>query len=509
MDSAGSGGITFNRGNANGSKYVIKPNMSNKPVIYVSWFDCARYCNWLHNGKQIYSTTDEAANARNTGAYNVGTAVTGNAVARESDATYYIPTENQWYKAAYYKGGSTNAGYWRYATQSDSDPTPVTADSFGNGSARVSDYVCIIGVDPPIVDPPIVDPPIVDPPIVNPPVNPPSDDDQEWILPIEGPCDGLCDVGDNLCCPCGWILRNGICVIDLLIPENETIPIPEREDCSTIEETIIVPVSNNSWYKHHWDQYLTEKHNSKAPTERGTIDTWSGYIEHETFFPRNNYLLLQGIVSVNKLYTPYYESSPVELGEAADSPDDRLVNHLQREYTYSTATYYARKTMSNCCPPKKIEFLVPLVWSAVMDNTFPISLSEEEDLNNQEGYFAPTSEFYETIKSILCADPPQTIVGYNFPSNIDNNNESPKLSFEVTTVTNYDECRSQIKERNLDAKCNFTNYKCSMTMYIARERHNEFQRVQRSNPDDPVKFTSYSQLIFNPLSLDHLWQFYI
>ena len=24
-------------------------------------------------------------------------------------------TEDQWYKAAYYKGGSTNAGYWDYA----------------------------------------------------------------------------------------------------------------------------------------------------------------------------------------------------------------------------------------------------------------------------------------------------------------------------------------------------------------------------------------------------------
>lgn len=141
------GGITFVSGNANGSKYVTKTNMSNKPVIWVSWFDAARYCNWLHNGALTYNTTNDAANARNSGAYNVGTANTGNAVSKQSNAAYHIPTENEWYKAAYYKGGSTNAGYWLYATQSNSAPTAVTASSIGAGlisgvPANVSSYVC-------------------------------------------------------------------------------------------------------------------------------------------------------------------------------------------------------------------------------------------------------------------------------------------------------------------------------------------------------------------------------
>lgn len=140
-------GITLNSGNANGQKYVLKANMGNKPVVLVSWFDCARYCNWLHNEALTYNTTAAAANVRNTGAYNVGTATTGNAVAKEVGATYHIPTENQWYKAAYYKGGGTNAGYWVYATQSDTAPTPVTASSIGDGlisgqPANVSEYVC-------------------------------------------------------------------------------------------------------------------------------------------------------------------------------------------------------------------------------------------------------------------------------------------------------------------------------------------------------------------------------
>lgn len=55
-----------------------------------------------------------------------------------SEALYWIPTENEWYKAAYYKGGGTNAGYWLYATQSNSEPNPVAANAEGDGAAGSS-----------------------------------------------------------------------------------------------------------------------------------------------------------------------------------------------------------------------------------------------------------------------------------------------------------------------------------------------------------------------------------
>jgi formylglycine-generating enzyme required for sulfatase activity len=71
-----------------------------------------------------------------TGAYTlVGGQTSGTAPARNSGATFYIPTEDQWYKAAYYKGGSTNAGYWQYATQSDTNPTAVNATTVGTGTS--------------------------------------------------------------------------------------------------------------------------------------------------------------------------------------------------------------------------------------------------------------------------------------------------------------------------------------------------------------------------------------
>ena len=123
------GGISFTSGAASGSKYAVKSNMGDKPVNYVSWFDAARVSNWLMNGATSSSSTE-------TGAYTLaGGQTTGIAPAVNNGATFYIPTEDQWYKAAYYMGGGTNAGYWDYATRSDTAPTAVTADTTGIGSA--------------------------------------------------------------------------------------------------------------------------------------------------------------------------------------------------------------------------------------------------------------------------------------------------------------------------------------------------------------------------------------
>ena len=128
MGSNARGGIS--RSGSSGSySYSAKTNMGDKPVNYVSWFDAARVSNWLMNGALSSSSTE-------TGAYTLdGGQTTGTAPAVNSGATFYVPTEDQWYKAAYYKGGGTSAGYWNYATQSDSAPTAVTAGSTGIGSA--------------------------------------------------------------------------------------------------------------------------------------------------------------------------------------------------------------------------------------------------------------------------------------------------------------------------------------------------------------------------------------
>jgi len=98
----------------------------NRPITKVTWFSAARFANWMSNGQptgsQGASTTERGAyqlDGRTTGAQVTRSAVNPNTGAAP---TYVIPTENEWYKAAYYKGGTTNAGYWNYATRNDTPP---------------------------------------------------------------------------------------------------------------------------------------------------------------------------------------------------------------------------------------------------------------------------------------------------------------------------------------------------------------------------------------------------
>lgn len=89
---------------------------SNRPIAYVSWFDAARFANWMNNGATNGASTE-------TGAYMLNGATNGNTVTRNEGSLWHLPSENEWYKAAYYKGGGTNAGYWLYPTKSSLVPS--------------------------------------------------------------------------------------------------------------------------------------------------------------------------------------------------------------------------------------------------------------------------------------------------------------------------------------------------------------------------------------------------
>jgi sulfatase modifying factor 1 len=138
MGSNDRGGISFTIGNSTGTKYAARTDMGDKPVNFVSWWDAARVSNWLHNGALTYASTNSSAGApQNTGAYTVGTATSGNAVSRNEGALFYVPTENEWYKAAFYNptlnGGA--GGYRLYGNGFDETPGIVSADAFGVGLA--------------------------------------------------------------------------------------------------------------------------------------------------------------------------------------------------------------------------------------------------------------------------------------------------------------------------------------------------------------------------------------
>jgi formylglycine-generating enzyme len=121
--------------------YSVVPGRESFPANHVSWASAARFCNWLTNGQpsgaQDLTTTED-------GSYYVGGATKFYDfwnVTRKTNARYVLPNYDEWYKAAFYKGGSTNAGYWFFPTRSDTipsnllDPTGTNNANFFAGGA--------------------------------------------------------------------------------------------------------------------------------------------------------------------------------------------------------------------------------------------------------------------------------------------------------------------------------------------------------------------------------------
>jgi formylglycine-generating enzyme required for sulfatase activity len=125
-------GIAFDASGVPGSRYSVISGQANKPVAYVSFYSAVRFANWLNNG-QGNATTE-------SGSYTLlgGTPEpsNGNTLTRNPGNGVFIPNISEWHKAAYYKGGGTNSGYWKYATQSDTQPTSAPPSPTATNSAN-------------------------------------------------------------------------------------------------------------------------------------------------------------------------------------------------------------------------------------------------------------------------------------------------------------------------------------------------------------------------------------
>ncbi|MCJ7543257.1 MAG: formylglycine-generating enzyme family protein [Phycisphaerae bacterium] len=116
------------------------PNWDTKPVNYVSWYSSLRFINWLQNG---YPVAEAGVGVTETGTYTFTDPSTVSIPDHASLTTphYALPTEDEWYKSAYYKGGGTAAGYWDYATQSDTLPNnnPPWEETGNSANYRFND----------------------------------------------------------------------------------------------------------------------------------------------------------------------------------------------------------------------------------------------------------------------------------------------------------------------------------------------------------------------------------
>ncbi|MBI4578863.1 MAG: SUMF1/EgtB/PvdO family nonheme iron enzyme [Planctomycetes bacterium] len=109
---------------------------SSRPVSWLSWGDAARFCNWLTNGQPgisgydgngqpIFDPVPQNANSTEDGSYYLNGATTNAAlmaVTRKANAIWVIPSEDEWYKAAYHKNDGVTANFWDYPTRTNTMP---------------------------------------------------------------------------------------------------------------------------------------------------------------------------------------------------------------------------------------------------------------------------------------------------------------------------------------------------------------------------------------------------
>lgn len=135
----------IDKANNEGQLYISQNNRgANKPATNVSWEEAARFVNWLNTSTgskeaykfdglwnfQSWEPGDEGYNPNNR--------------FRNSLATYFLPSMDEWYKAAYYDPHKPGGpGYYAYATGSDEPPTAVY-----NGTAADTAVYKFSGISP-------------------------------------------------------------------------------------------------------------------------------------------------------------------------------------------------------------------------------------------------------------------------------------------------------------------------------------------------------------------------
>jgi len=107
-----------------------------QPAGNMTWYEAAAFVNWLNTstGHQAAYDLTWTGSAWTMSLWSSEQAwqVGGENLYRHKDAFYFLPSEDEWYKAAYHKNDGVTANYWDYATASNSVPDGI--DSPGDPS---------------------------------------------------------------------------------------------------------------------------------------------------------------------------------------------------------------------------------------------------------------------------------------------------------------------------------------------------------------------------------------
>ena len=99
-----------------------------QPAGSMSWFEAAAFVNWLNTStghQAAYQLTGVTLLTlwASVDAWQAG----GENLYRHKDAYYFLPSDDEWHKAAFHKNDGVTANYWDYATASNMIPTAVAS----------------------------------------------------------------------------------------------------------------------------------------------------------------------------------------------------------------------------------------------------------------------------------------------------------------------------------------------------------------------------------------------
>jgi formylglycine-generating enzyme len=128
-------------GDVGNYSYSVVSGWANRPANIMLGSAAFRFCNWLTNGQP--NTGVEDLSTTEDGSYYLNGEMWWDypcppLPTRKPGANYVLPTENEWYKAAYHKNDGVTDHYWDYPTHSDDVPSSVLS-STGTNNANYGD----------------------------------------------------------------------------------------------------------------------------------------------------------------------------------------------------------------------------------------------------------------------------------------------------------------------------------------------------------------------------------
>ena len=116
---------------------------ASQPATHMTWYEAAAFVNWLNTStghhaayslSQIPPDINDSTWSMTLWSNAEAWQLDGQNLYRHKDAYYCLPSEDEWYKAAYHENDGATANYWDYATGSNSAPTAVESGT-GAGTA--------------------------------------------------------------------------------------------------------------------------------------------------------------------------------------------------------------------------------------------------------------------------------------------------------------------------------------------------------------------------------------